>query len=43
MKLAERVFCRVFQGAFRAALPVLPYREPKIMLKVKQIPELLQK
>ena len=43
MKLAERVFCRVFQGAFRAALPVLPYREPKIMHKVKQIPELLQK
>ncbi|WP_405727886.1 iron-containing alcohol dehydrogenase [Anaerotignum sp.] len=43
MKLAEKIFCRAFQGAFRAALPVLPYREPKIMHKVKQIPELLQK
>ena len=42
MKIAEKVFCRVFQGAFRMALPVLPYREPKILKEVKMIPKLLQ-
>lgn len=42
MKLAEKAFCRVFQGAFRAALPVLPYREPKILHEVKHIPQLLK-
>ncbi|WP_458407135.1 iron-containing alcohol dehydrogenase [Anaerotignum sp.] len=42
MKIAEKVFCRVFQGAFRVALPVLPYREPKILKEVKMIPKLLQ-
>ena len=42
MKMAEKVFCRVFQGAFRMALPVLPYREPKILKEVKMIPKLLQ-
>ena len=42
MRFAEKVFCRVFQGAFRAALPVLPYREPKILKEVKMIPKLLQ-
>ena len=31
MFFAKAIFCRLFQGAFRAALPVLPYREPKII------------
>ena len=43
MNLSEKIFCRVFQGAFRAALPVLPYREPEILKEVKMIPKLLQK
>ena len=43
MKLAEKVFCRVFQGAFRLALPILPYREPEILKEVKMIPKLLQR
>ena len=42
MRAAEKVFCRVFQTAFRVALPVLPYREPKILKEVKLIPKLLQ-
>ena len=41
MKTAEKIFCRIFQGAFRAALPVLPYREPEILKKVKYIPKVL--
>ena len=27
----ETAYCRIFQGAFRLALPVLPYREPEII------------
>ncbi len=43
MKVAEKFFCRVVQMGFRAALPVLPYREPEILRKVKYIPKVLQK
>ena len=43
MNLSEKIFCRAFQGVFRAALPVLPYREPEILKEVKMIPRLLQK
>lgn len=31
MFFIKSVFCRVFQTAFRIALPILPYREPKII------------
>ena len=31
MNIAKKVFCRVYQFAFHLALPVLPYREPKIL------------
>ena len=31
MNIASKIYCRIFQGAFRAALPVLPYREPEII------------
>ena len=31
MFILKSVFCRVFQKAFRLALPVLPYREPEIV------------
>ncbi len=31
MNILSKIYCRTFQGAFRAALPVLPYREPEII------------
>ena len=31
MNIASKIYCRIFQGAFRTALPVLPYREPEII------------
>ena len=31
MNIFAKIYCRVFQAAFRAALPVLPYREPEIV------------
>jgi hypothetical protein len=31
MCVFKKVWCRLFQTAFRIALPLLPYREPKIV------------
>ena len=31
MFILKKIGCRIFQIAFRAALPILPYREPKIV------------
>lgn len=31
MNLWKKLYCRVYQWAFHAALPILPYREPKIL------------
>lgn len=33
----KKVFCRVYQFCFHLALPVLPYREPKILKCVNEI------
>lgn len=43
MHAVKKVYCRVFQTAFRLALPFLPYRQPKIIDFVESIPPLLQK
>ena len=37
MFFPKAVFCRLFQGAFRLALPLLPYREPEILRSCSQI------
>jgi len=38
-----KVFCRIYQAAFHAALPVLPYREPELMKSVSELPALLER
>lgn len=43
MDMMEKLYCRIFQGAFRMALPVLPYREPELLNRVDAIPSVLQK
>ncbi|MCR4642328.1 MAG: iron-containing alcohol dehydrogenase [Lachnospiraceae bacterium] len=43
MNLLKKMYCRVFQFGFKLAIPVLPYRNPHILNKVDQIPELLRK
>lgn len=42
MNIFERCFCRTFQFCFRAALPLLPYREPDIIHNMKQVAETLK-
>ena len=37
MLIAKRVGCRLFQFAFRAALPILPYREPELLASCKEL------
>lgn len=43
MNLPKKLFCRCFQTVLRCALPVLPYRDPKILDRVEEIPDCLKK
>lgn len=43
MNKAYAFFCRAFQGVFRAALPILPYREPVQLDGLASIVPLLRK
>ncbi len=42
MNIAKKVYCRVFQLGFRIALPILPYRNPKILNDMRDIPSVLK-
>lgn len=42
MNPIKKIYCRIFQTAFRIALPFLPYREPKILNSIDSIPMLLK-
>ena len=42
MNPLKKAYCRVFQFAFHAVLPVLHYREPVILDSVRHLPRLLQ-
>lgn len=43
MNPLKKCGCRVFQSVFRAALPILPYREPKLFHDVTELIPMLQK
>ena len=43
MFFLKSVYCRLFQGGFRIALPFLPYREPKIISSCEKLGDILQK
>lgn len=40
MNFIAKLGCRIFQIAFRVALPILPYREPKIYNSIAELREL---
>ena len=42
MNTPKKIFSRVFQGVMHVLIPVLPYREPKILNGLDKIPELLK-
>ena len=43
MFFIKSAFCRVFQTAFRVALPILPYREPEIVGSCGELSEVFKK
>ncbi len=43
MNSGKKIFCRVYQWAFHIALPVLPYREPKILKSTDEIANEIKK
>ena len=43
MHAIKKAYCRVFQTGLKLALPFLPYRKPKIIKNVAEIPEVLKK
>lgn len=43
MFILKKMGCRIFQVAFRAALPVLPYREPKTVSSCAALDRVFQK
>ncbi|MBQ6841188.1 MAG: iron-containing alcohol dehydrogenase [Bacilli bacterium] len=42
MNILKRSYCRVFQFAFRLAMPILPYRKPTVYNKVSDLEPLLK-
>lgn len=43
MNIIKKIYCRVYQFAFHAALPLLPYREPIILKDTGEIPRQIKK
>ncbi|MBR5866282.1 MAG: iron-containing alcohol dehydrogenase [Spirochaetaceae bacterium] len=43
MMLLNQFFCRIYQGAFKLAMPILPYRNPVIFSNVKECVPLFNK
>lgn len=43
MNRCKKIYCRSFQTVLKIALPFLPYRNPKTLKSVKDIPPLLEK
>ena len=41
MKAIKRLYCRAYQAVFRAALPILPYRQPRLLDGIASIAPLL--
>lgn len=42
MNLIQHIYCRAYQGAFHAALPFLPYREPEILHRCEELSDTLK-
>ena len=42
MNRARKIYCRVFQKAFRIAIPLLPYRKPEILNGINELPGLFR-
>lgn len=43
MNILKKLYCRVFQTAFKIAIPILPYRDPVILNSCSEVPGVLSK
>ena len=43
MNILKKIYCRVFQTCFKLAIPILPYRDPKILNSMEELPEEFKK
>ena len=41
MNILKKIYCRTVQVSFRLALPLLPYREPKLYSNLKEVKDIL--
>ena len=41
MNPIKQIYCRIFQAILKLAIPILPYRSPRLLHSVSQIPDLL--
>lgn len=42
MNIIKKAYCRTFQTAFKIALPLLPYRAPRVKSSILAIPDILE-
>lgn len=42
MNIFKKTYCRTYQGVFKMLLPILPYREPKILKNNENVVEILE-
>ena len=42
MNTMNKAFCRTYQSVLRLAIPILPYRSPKVLDSVTQVPDVLK-
>lgn len=38
MNALKKIYCRIFQAGFHLAIPILPYRDPKILNSLEELP-----
>ncbi|MBO4728356.1 MAG: iron-containing alcohol dehydrogenase [Spirochaetaceae bacterium] len=38
MNIFKKIYCRIFQACFHIAIPILPYRDPKILHSIEELP-----
>ena len=43
MNVLKKIYCRVFQFCFKAAIPILPYRKPELLHSVDEVPGIIKK
>ncbi len=43
MNTIKKIYCRTFQAGFRLALPLMPYRNPRMVGSVDELPEVFRK